>query len=105
MFSLPSPFVGGYTKWHILQDEEIEQFEDFSNAPPEVISGLKETEAKAVFDKTPLWMFGRGQKDPKAGFSSSSEQANLKPKKEDIVVLHKIFSPKNCLLEEKLVYT
>ena len=58
VFSLPSPFVGGYTKWKILQDEEISQFKDFFNEPPKVIVGLHEEEAKAVFDRTPLWMFG-----------------------------------------------
>jgi len=32
---------------------------------PEVIGGLLENEAKAVFDKTPMWMFGSSPTRPK----------------------------------------
>lgn len=58
VFALPSPFVGGYTKWPILQDTEMTGFAPFFKEPPEVVSGVLEPEAKAVFDTTPLWMFG-----------------------------------------------
>ena len=58
VFALPSLFVGGYSKWNILQDKEISQFKPFFGEPPEVISGVLEIEAKKIFNKTPLWMFG-----------------------------------------------
>lgn len=62
VFSLTSPFVGGYSKWPILQDEEITQFSEYFSQPPEVLSGIMETEAKAVFDLASLWMFGSDAK-------------------------------------------
>lgn len=58
VFALPSPYVGGYSKWPILQDEEIKRFAPFFKEPPEVTAGVLEPEAKAVFDRTPMWMFG-----------------------------------------------
>lgn len=58
VFALPSPFMGGYTKWNILEDPELAEFPPFFSAPPEVVGSVLEPEAKAVFDKTPLWMFG-----------------------------------------------
>lgn len=63
VFSLASPFMGGYSKWRILQDEEITQFPDYFASPPEIIAGILENEAKEVFDKTPLWMFGSDVKN------------------------------------------
>lgn len=65
VFALPSPYVGGYSKWTILQDKEIEQFAPFFKEPPEVRVGVLEPEAKAVFDKTPMWMFGSGARSDK----------------------------------------
>lgn len=62
VFSLTSPFVGGYSKWPILQDEEMTQFSEYFSQPPEVISGIMETEAKEVFDLASLWMFGSNAK-------------------------------------------
>lgn len=58
VFALPSPFMGGFTKWDILQDEEITQFKPFFGSPPEVIGGFMETESKKVMNDTPFWMFG-----------------------------------------------
>jgi len=58
VFALASPFMGGYTKWDILQDKELEKFEPYFGKPPEVVACLLEKEAKEIFDKTPLWMFG-----------------------------------------------
>ncbi|MFT5723598.1 MAG: tRNA(adenine34) deaminase [Bacteroidia bacterium] len=58
VFALPSPFMGGFTKWSILQDKEIEQFKPFFGPPPEVIGGFLESESKKVMDDTPFWMFG-----------------------------------------------
>lgn len=62
VFSLPSPFMGGFTKYPILQDKELSQFKPYFNTPPKVIGGLLESEAKKIFDKTPLWMFGSNVK-------------------------------------------
>ena len=58
VFALPSPFMGGYTKWNILQDEEIEQFEPFFSKPPEVVGGFLESESKEAMKDTPFCMFG-----------------------------------------------
>lgn len=63
VFSLPSPFMGGHSKWSILEDMEISQFPDYFARPPEVVSGILEKEAKEVFDRTPLWMFGSKAKE------------------------------------------
>lgn len=58
VFSLFSPFMGGYSKWNILQDQEIAQFKDFFGQPPETVGGILEDRAKKIFSRTPLWMFG-----------------------------------------------
>jgi len=58
VFAMPSPFMGGYSKWQILQDEGLSQFPQFFAKVPIVIGGVLEDEAKKVFDQTPLWMFG-----------------------------------------------
>ena len=62
VFALPSPFMGGFTKWNILQDDEIEQFKPFFSKAPTVIGGFLEKESKAVMDGTPFWMFGSSPK-------------------------------------------
>ena len=58
VFAARSLGMGGYSKWGILQDEELERFAPYFSKPPEVIAGLLEDEALEVFNKTPLWMFG-----------------------------------------------
>ena len=58
VFALPSPYVGGYSKWPVLQDKEMEQFAPFFAEPPEIRASVLEPQAKAVFDRTPMWMFG-----------------------------------------------
>lgn len=58
VFALRSPFMGGFTKWDILQDDELEKFKPFFGNPPEVSAGFMETESKKVMDGTPFWMFG-----------------------------------------------
>jgi len=63
VFALPSPFMGGFTKWDILQDEEIEQFKPFFGSPPEVVAGFLEKESKEVMKNTPFWMFGSDVKN------------------------------------------
>jgi tRNA(adenine34) deaminase len=62
VFALPSLYMGGYSKWKILQDTELAKFNLFFGAPPEVSGGLLEDEAKEVMKGTIFWMFG---KDPK----------------------------------------
>lgn len=59
VFSLASPYMGGFSKWGILQDEDLERFSPYFGKPPEIIPYVLESEAKKVFDKTNLWMFGR----------------------------------------------
>ncbi|MEO7990789.1 MAG: nucleoside deaminase [Chryseolinea sp.] len=62
VFALPSLYVGGYSKWPILQDSELSELKPIFSDPPEVLGGFMEQEAKAVMDKTPLWMFGSNAK-------------------------------------------
>ena len=58
VFALPSLYVGGFSKWPILQDEELSLLKPIFSEPPEIVGGFMEKEAKVVMDKTPLWMFG-----------------------------------------------
>lgn len=50
VFSLTSPYMGGYSKWNILEDKELERFTPFFSKPPEVVAGLLEREAKESFE-------------------------------------------------------
>lgn len=58
VFALPSPFMGGFSKWNILEDPELDKFPPYFTSRPEVIASVLESEAMEVFNKTPLWMFG-----------------------------------------------
>ena len=51
VFALHSSYVGGYTKWQILQDQDLERFSDFFSKPPKVVYGILENEAKKTFDR------------------------------------------------------
>ncbi len=51
VFSIKSPHMGGYSKWNILEDLDLLNFEPVFSAPPEIISGILEKEAQAVFKK------------------------------------------------------
>ena len=62
VFALPSPYVGGYTKWPILQDPELSIMAPIFADPPEIIGGFMEKEAKEIMDRSPLWMFGTDAK-------------------------------------------
>jgi tRNA(adenine34) deaminase len=62
VFALPSLYMGGYSKWKILQDTDLTKFNLFFGKPPEVIGSFMEAEAKQVMEGTIFWMFG---KDPK----------------------------------------
>jgi tRNA(adenine34) deaminase len=62
VFALPSLYMGGYSRWDILQDEGIAPLTPFFSKPPEVISGYMEQDAGLVMNKTPMWMFGSDAK-------------------------------------------
>jgi tRNA(adenine34) deaminase len=62
VFALPSLYMGGYSKWKILQDTDLTKFNLFFGTPPEVTGGFMEAEATQVMKGTIFWMFG---KDPK----------------------------------------
>lgn len=49
VFAAHSPFMGGYSKWNILQDGELQIFAPVFAVPPEVVSGVLEEEAKQTF--------------------------------------------------------
>jgi len=88
VFSLPSPFVGGYSKWKILQDTEISQFQPFFKGPPKIIGGVLESEAKNIFNETPLWMFGSSaKKEQKLRIIAKSIFTYSKNKKETLQLM------------------
>ena len=51
VFSLESPYMGGFSKWKILQDKELLKFKPVFSDPPEVIKGILKEEARKVFKK------------------------------------------------------
>ncbi len=51
VFALLSPQMGGYSKWNILEDKELLKFKPIFSNPPEVVTGILEKEALAVFEK------------------------------------------------------
>jgi len=63
VYALRSPFMGGHNKWNIMEDRELEHFPPFFSEVPEVIGGLHEAEAKAVFEQSGLWMFGKDSRE------------------------------------------
>jgi len=60
VFAMPSLFMGGYSKWKILQDDELTKLPAFFGKSPEVVSGILEKEAKKVFERFPplIGVFG-----------------------------------------------
>ena len=58
VYALPSLYMGGHSRWNILQDEELEKLNPYFGKPPEVLGGILQEEAQKVMLKTPLWMFG-----------------------------------------------
>ncbi len=63
VYALPSPFMGGHSKWNIMEDDELQHFPPFFGEVPDVIGGLMEAEAKAVFQRSGLWMFGKNSRN------------------------------------------
>lgn len=51
VFAIHSPYMGGYSKWNILEDRDLLKFEPIYSDPPEIIDGLLEEEATEVFKK------------------------------------------------------
>lgn len=58
VYALHSPYMGGHSKWNIMEDEELEHFPPFFGSVPEVKGGVLEQEAAEVFMRSGLWMFG-----------------------------------------------
>jgi tRNA(adenine34) deaminase len=51
VFSLESPYMGGFSKWNILQDRDLLKFKPIFSEPPEIISGILKNEAREVFKR------------------------------------------------------
>ncbi|MCA9385170.1 nucleoside deaminase [Candidatus Dojkabacteria bacterium] len=51
VFALRSPKMGGFSKWQILGDKEICEFDTVFSEPPEVTTGILSREASVVFDE------------------------------------------------------
>jgi tRNA(adenine34) deaminase len=54
VFAMPSRYMGGYTRWNILQDKKLAEFPPYFALPPKVISGLLEDEARKTFKRVGL---------------------------------------------------
>ncbi|OGY12139.1 MAG: hypothetical protein A3D26_04075 [Candidatus Blackburnbacteria bacterium RIFCSPHIGHO2_02_FULL_44_20] len=52
VFAMPSPVMGGYSKFPILKDEGLStNIPKYFGPPPEVVDGVLEKEAEAVWQK------------------------------------------------------
>jgi len=51
VFAISSSYMGGYSKWNILEDKEIAKFKPIFSNPPKVVTGILKKEAIAVFEK------------------------------------------------------
>src|SRR6266508_194300 len=50
VYCIPSPIMGGVSKWNILGDSDISDvLPEVFHKPPEIVSGLMETEAEQVW--------------------------------------------------------
>ena len=49
MFALPSPAMGGYSRWAILQDDGLAPLGAPFAAPPDVVAGILADRATALF--------------------------------------------------------
>ncbi|MCK5123081.1 MAG: nucleoside deaminase [Candidatus Pacebacteria bacterium] len=58
VFAVLFPEMGGYSKWNILEDKELLKFKPIFSNPPEVVTGILEKEALAVFEKAGWEMCG-----------------------------------------------
>jgi len=51
VYALASPYMGGHTKWNILEDQEFELFSPVFCKPPEVCAKILENSALKIFNK------------------------------------------------------
>ena len=51
VFALHSPFMGGYSKWKILEDKDLSEIKPYFGGVPKIRSGVCEKEAVEFFDK------------------------------------------------------
>ena len=51
VFALLSPYMGGYSKWNILEDKSLAKFKPIFSNPPKIVTGILEKEAMIVFEK------------------------------------------------------
>jgi tRNA(adenine34) deaminase len=63
VYSVPSPCMGGHTKWNILEDEDLQHFPPYFESVPEIVGGVLEDEGREIFEKVGLWMFGTDARD------------------------------------------
>lgn len=57
VFAIRSPYMGGYSKWPILQDAGLTTLAPIFSAPPEIVGPLLEEEAQEVMNATPLGVY------------------------------------------------
>lgn len=62
VFAIKSPHMGGLSRWNILEDEGLLEFEPIFTDPPEVVTGLLEEQAKKVFEEAG-WTMQKGTKN------------------------------------------
>lgn len=63
VYAIPSPHMGGHSKWPILEDVTLQRLGGIFGAPPEIVGGFMEIEAKEVMAKTPLLSYFEGKLD------------------------------------------
>lgn len=51
VFAITSPYMGGFSKWGILEDEGLKKFEPIFTNPPKIVVGVLEKEAQETFKK------------------------------------------------------
>lgn len=51
VFALRTPHMGGYSRWDILQDQELIRYKPVFSTAPDLIVGVLEEEASDQFDK------------------------------------------------------
>lgn len=51
VFAVPSPLMGGYSRWDILQDAYLETMPKYYGKVPEIVAGLMEEQASKTFQR------------------------------------------------------
>jgi len=54
IYAVKSPFMGGHTKWNILEDAQLEKFNSIYTRPPKVLGGILASECLRM-DKKCGW--------------------------------------------------